>query len=285
MSQSAEEAKAAMAELFGLFSQLKTTLSSSDEENPILSSPEEWSAQLLRIREVSRIFLQILADPTLTPDQFFAKMSEAYNAAQKEFETDCGFWQRHVSCWDFNPKQLQQIQEEMRKLPPGTPILSPLCGRGFLEACLQKLGLFVICNDIQIESDGLTFVDASQISHSDGLVFLKSYHAGHPETQFAELVSWAPQEGHPGFEISKKIFKFASECPTSVGVFHVSEGNQDDGNYGCTDTEEAFEVIEAKFNRPWKIARQKPIWKKTNPSHADIADYLSWRVPRRGSKK
>lgn len=276
MSQSAEAAMAELAELFGLFSQLKTA---------VLSPSEEWSGQLLRIREVSRIFLQILADPTLTQDQFFAKMSEAYNAAQKEFETDCGFWQRHVSCWDFNLKQLLQIQEEMRKLPPGTPILSPLSGRGFFEACLKKLGLVVICNDIQIESDRLIFVDASQMSHGDGHDFLQSYHAEHPDTPFAILVSWAPQKGHPGSEISAKIFKFASECPTSVGVFHVSEGNQDDGNYGCTDTEEAFEVIEAKFNRPWKIARQKPIWKKTNPSHADIADYLSWRVPRHGSKK
>jgi hypothetical protein len=44
-------------------------------------------------------------------------------------------------------------------------------------------------------------------------------------------------------------------------------------------------VIEAKFDRVWRVNRQRPIWKKKNPSHADIADYLSWRVPRRGSKK
>jgi hypothetical protein len=173
----------------------------------------------------------------------------------------------------------------MRKLPPGTPILSPLSGRGFLEACLKKLGLVVICNDINRPADGFTFVDASQMSQRDGLDFLRSYHAGNPDTPFAILVSWAPQKGHPGSEISEKIFRFASECPTSVGVFHVSEGNQDDGNYGCTDTEEAFVVIETKFDRVWRVNRKPPIWKKTDPSHADIADYLSWRIPRRGSKK
>ena len=221
----------------------------------------------------------------MTFDQFFERMEKAYNEAQKEFAADCELWQNKITCWDYNRKQLLQILEQMLKLPPGTPILSPLVGRGFLEACLQRLGLTVIYNDIEIPVDGFTFVDGSQMSQRDGLDFLQSYRDEHPDTLFAILVSWAPQKGHPSSEISEKIFRFASECPTSVGVFHVSEGNQDDGNYGCTDTEEAFVVIEEHFTRLWRVNRQKPIWKKTDPSHADIADYLSWRVPRRGSKK
>jgi hypothetical protein len=272
MSQST---KAAMVELFGLLSGLTTALSSSVEENP----------KLQRIHQVRASLKQILADSTLTPEQFLERMDRVYNEAQNEFATDCRLWQNEVSCWDFNRKQLLQILEQMRKLPPGTPILSPLCGRGFLEACLQRLGLGFICNDLEKPADGFTFVDGSQMSRGDGLDFLKSHHAEHPDTPFAILVSWAPQKGHPGSEISAKIFRFASECPTSVGVFHVSEGNQDDDNYGCTDTQEAFEVIEERFTREWKIVRQRPIWRKLNPAHADIADYLSWRVPRRGSKK
>jgi hypothetical protein len=270
------EAEKAMLEQFvSMFGALGTALSSCSAANP----------RLPHIHELRASFKSILADQTLTQEQFLEKMYQAYNEAQKEFATDCGLWQREVSCWDFNSKHLLQILEQMLKLPSGTPILSPLCGRGFFEACLQRLGLVVICNDLEKPADGFTFVDGAQMSCGDGLDFLQSYHAEHPDTKFAILVSWAPQKGHPGSEISEKIFRFASDCPTSVGVFHVSEGNQDDGNYGCTDTEAAFAVIEAKFNRVWKIPRQRPIWKKTDPSHADIADYLSWRVPRRGSKK
>ena len=275
MSANAQAAQAAMADLLRLFGALGTALSSCEAANP----------RLQRIHEVRASLKHILEDLTLTREQFLQKMNQAYNEAQKEFAEDWELWQHEISCWDFNPKQLLQILEQMKKLPPGTPILSPLCGRGFFEACLQRLGLVVIYNDIEKPADGFTFVDGAQMSRGDGLDFLQSYHAEHPDTLFAILVSWAPQKGHPGSEISEKIFKFASECPTSVGVFHVSEGNQDDDNYGCTDTKEAFDVIEAKFDRVWKIARQRPIWKKKDPSHADIADYLSWRVPRRGSKK
>jgi hypothetical protein len=267
--------QAAMANLLRLLGNLETALSSCAAANPMLE----------RIHEVRASLKQILDDQTLTHQQFLERMNQAYNEAQKEFVADQKLWQHEVSCWDYNPKQLLQILEEMRKLPPGTPILSPLCGRGFLEACLQRLGLTVICNDLNMPDDEFTFVDASQMSQRDGLDFLRSYRDEHPDTLFAILVSWAPQKRHPGSEISEKIFRFASECPTSVGVFHVSEGNQDDDNYGCTDTKEAFDVIEAKFDRVWRVNRQRPIWKKKNPSHADIADYLSWRVPRRGSKK
>jgi len=270
------EAEKAMLEQFvSMFGALGTALSSCSAANPGLQ----------RIHEVREYLKGILDDQTLTPEQFIERIKQAYNDAQTKFVTDCGLWQREVSCWDFNPKQLQQIFAEMKKLPPGTPILSPLAGRGFFEACLQRLGLVVICNDFEKPTDGFTFVDGAQMSCGDGLDFLKSYHAKHPDMLFAILVSWAPQKGHSGSNISEKIFTFASDCPTSVGVFHVSEGNQDGGNYGCTDTEEAFVVIEANFNRVWKIPRQPPIWKKMDPSHADIADYLSWRVPRRGSKK
>jgi hypothetical protein len=264
-----------MKQLVSIFSNFETALSSYVAENP----------RLQRIHEVRASLKRNLDDPTSTPEKFLERMDQACNEAQKEFAADWKLWQHEIACWDFNPKQLLQILEQMRKLPPGTPILSPLSGRGFLEACLQRLGLVVICNDLEKPADGFTFVDASQISQRDGLDFLRSYHAGNPDTPFAILVSWAPQKGHPGSEISEKIFRFASECPTSVGVFHISEGNQDDGNYGCTDTEEAFVVIEEHFNRLWRVNRQKPIWKKTDPSHLDIADYLSWRVPRRGSKK
>lgn len=272
------EAEKAMLEQFvSMFGALGPALSSCSAANP----------RLPRIRDIRASLKRILADQTLTSEQFLEMMNQAYNEAQTEFATDCGLWQREVSCWDFNIKQLQQIhvQMQMQKLPSGTPILSPLAGREFLEACLQRLGLVVICNDIEKPEDGFTFVDGEQMSCGDGLDFLRSYQAKHPDTQFAILVSWAPQKGHLGSEISEKIFRFASECLTSVGVFHVSEGNIDDGNYGCTDTEEAFAVIETNFTRMWKIPRQRPIWKKTDPSHADIADYLSWRVPRRGSKK
>jgi hypothetical protein len=271
-----KQAEEAMLEQFvSMFGALGTALSSCSAANP----------RLPRIRNIRESFKRILDDQTLTQEEFLYTMNQAYNEAQKEFETDCGLWQLKVSCWDFNIKQLQHICAEMLKLPPGTPILSPLAGRGFLESCLQRFGLVVICNDIENPADEFTFVDAAQMSCRDGFDFLKSYHAEHPDIQFAILVSWAPQKGHLGSEISEKIFTFASDCPKSVGVFHVSEGNQDDGNYGCTDTEEAFAVIEAKFTRVLKIPRQRPIWKKTDPSHADIADYLSWRVPRRGSKK
>ena len=270
------EAEKAMLEQFlSMFGALGTALSSCSAANP----------RLPRIHEVRASLKGILDDQTLTQEQFLEKMNQAYNEAQKEFAADCELWQNKITFWDYNRKQLLQNLEQMLKLPPGTPILSPLVGRGFLEACLQRLGLTVIYNDIEIPVDGFTFVDSSQMSQRDGLDFLQSYRDEHPDTPFAILVSWAPQKGHPGSEISEKIFRFASECPTSVGVFHVSEGNQDDGNYGCTDTEEAFAVIEAKFTRVWKISRQRPIWKKKDPSHADIADYLSWRVPRRGSKK
>ncbi len=258
-----------------MFGALGTALSSCSAANP----------RLRHIHELRASLKGILDDQTLTQEEFLYTMNQAYNEAQKEFASECKLWQHNVSCWDFNPKQLLQILEQILKLPPGTPILSPLCGRGFFEACLQRLGLVVICNDIKKPADRFTFVDGEQMSCRDGLDFLQSHHAEHRDTQFAILVSWAPQKGHPGSEISEKIFKFASECPTSAGVFHVSEGNQDDDNYGCTDTKEAFDVIEAKFDRVWKIARQRPIWKKKDPSHADIADYLSWRVPRRGSKK
>ena len=270
------EAEKAMLEQFvSMFGALETALSSCSAANP----------RLPRIRDVRASLKRILDDQTLTQEQFFERMNKVYNDTQTEFATDCGLWQHEVSCWDFNIKQLQQIHVQMQKLPPGTPILSPLAGRGFLEACLQKLGLVVICNDIEKPDDGFTFVDGAQMSQRDGLDFLWSHHAERPDTPFAILVSWAPQKGHPGSEISEKIFKFASECSISVGVFHVSEGNIDDGNYGCTDTEEAFAVIEDKFGRVWRVNRQPPIWKKSDPSHADIADYLSWRVPRRGSKK
>jgi len=270
------EAKKAVLEQFvSMFGAIGTALSSCSAANP----------RLPRIHDLRASLKRILADQTLTSEQFLEKMNQAYNEAQTEFATDCGLWQHEISCWDFNLKQQQQICAEMKKLPPGTPILSPLAGRGFLESCLQRLGLVVICNDIEKPADEFTFVDAAQMSCGDGLDFLRSYQAKHPDTPFAILVSWAPQEGHSGSDISERIFTFASDCPTSVGVFHVSEGNQDDGNYGCTDTEEAFAVIEAKFNRMWKIHRLRPNWKKTDPSHADIADYLSWRVPRRLSKK
>lgn len=270
------EAEKEMLEQFvSMFGALGTALSSCSAANPRLPAIHDVRASLKRI----------LDDQTLTSEQFFERMNQVYNDTQTEFATDCGLWQHEVSCWDFNIKQLQGIFKEMKILPSGTPILSPLAGRGFLEACLQRLGLVVISNDIEKPDDGFTFVDVEQMSCGNGLEFLRSYQAKHPDTQFAILVSWAPQKGHLGSEISEKIFRFASDCPTSVGVFHVSEGNQDDGNYGCTDTEEAFAVIEAKFTRVWKIPRQRPIWKKTDPSHADIADYLSWRVPRRGSKK
>jgi hypothetical protein len=275
MSSNPQAAEAAMADLLRLFGALGTALSSCEAANP----------RLQRIREVRASLKQILDDDTLTLEQFNERMNQAYNEAQNEFEDDCKLWQHKISCWDFNPKQLLQIIEQMKKLPPGTTILSPLAGLGFFEECLQRIGLVVICNDFEKPTDGFTFVDGAQLSQRDGLDFLRSYHAEHPDTPFAILVSWAPQKGHPGSEISAKIFRFASECPTSVGVFHVSEGNQDDGNYGCTDTEEAFAVIEAKFDRVWRVNRNRPIWKKSDPSHADVADYLSWRVPRRGSKK
>lgn len=270
-----EAEKEILEQFVSMFGALGTALSSCDGANP----------RLQRIHEARASLKQILDDPTLTPEQFLERMNQAYHEAQKEFASDCGLWQHKITCWDFNSKQLLQILEQMKKLPHGTPILSPLSGLGFLEACLQRLGLVVICNDLKMPADGFTFVDGAQMSQRDGLDFLLSHHAGHPDTQFAILVSWAPQKGHPGSEISEKIFRFASMCPTSVGVFHVSEGNQDDDNYGCTDTKEAFDVIEAKFDRVWKIFRQPPIWKKQDPSHADIADYLSWRIPRPGSKK
>jgi hypothetical protein len=142
------------------------------------------------------------------------------------------------------------------------------------------MGIPVVINDF--EEQDFSF-SSGETSRMDGRVFISNFIARNPGVPVAVLISWAPQEGHDGSDLSRGLFQLANEIDTVQGVIHISEGRLDrrpGGMIGCTDTEEALDYKEANFTDvvfrereyppQWKIGRLMP-----------IKDALSISVPNR----
>jgi len=210
-------------------------------------SPEveaEKAKHLMRLRVHLK---KIISNSELTNEEVLQKLFWQYYLNQRHFPNSNSVWGKYMSYWDFNFRHICAIVEQMRKLPQGTIILSPIAGNCFLEAILERLGFRVLANDIKKRD--FTFMTAP-ISRMDGMAFVSRFVSANPGAPFVLLMSWAPMIGHDTPEIGTHLMQFAATTISCQCVFHISEGRG-----GCTDVEETFNVIDRNFREVWQFRR------------------------------
>ena len=247
------------------------------DQNPAEIAAKE--ADLTHIREHLK---RLLWNNGLTLEEALKKVLVFYYLSQRKFVSDNHIWQKWISCWDYNLRQLCAIFAYMKRLPPGTIILSPIAGNCLLEAVLERMGFTVISNDIK--PNGFTFHSpGTTVTHKDGLHFLQDFVKENPGHPFVLLMSWAPQaEAFDLFStgqkssakdcssISVQVMEFAAKKSHNCQcVFHISEGRG-----GCTDVNATFDVIDSYFREIWRIGRYPSFYEKPK-IHNPINDQLS----------
>lgn len=231
-------------------------------------------------KAIRRQLKQVLEREYVLFDDFCEDMRKLYLDLQSEYDESPGLWQHLVSCWDAQPEHLWAMKQWHDSSPKGTVLLDPCAGNGFLAACLQKMEIPVVTNDF--EQQDFSF-SSGETSRMDGRDFILNFIAKNPGVPVAIVLSWAPQEGHSGSELSRAIFQLANEIDTVQGVIHISEGRIDrrpGGMIGCTDTEEALDYKEANFTDVvFREREYPPQWRIG--ALMPIKDALSIAVPNR----
>jgi hypothetical protein len=235
-------------------------------------SPEHKAEQVKIVVKLREQIKKILSSRELTLQEVLQKNFWLYFLTQRKFANCNSIWSKHISYWDFNFRHICAIVQQMRKLPHGTIILSPIAGNCFLEAILERLGFQVLANDIK--DRGFTFMTAP-ISHMDGMAFVSQFVAANPSVPFVLLMSWAPMMGHDTPEIGTHLMQFAATTKACQCVFHISEGRG-----GCTDVVATFDVIDRHFREVWRFERY-PSFSETISIHEPLHDALSCLVPAR----
>ena len=233
-------------------------------------SPEveaEKTKHLLRLRDHLK---KIISNSELTDEDFLRKLFWLYYLNQRHFPNSNSVWGKYISYWDFNFRHICAIVQQMRKLPHGTIILSPIAGNCFLEAILERLGFRVLANDIKDRD--FTFMTAP-ISHMDGMAFVSQFVAANSGVPFVLLMSWAPMIGHDTPEIGTHLMQFAATTTACQCVFHISEGRG-----GCTDVKETFDVIDRNFREVWQFGRYPSLF-DTISMFQPLRDALFCLVP------
>jgi hypothetical protein len=207
---------------------------------------------------------------------FCSEFGQTFMEFQSEFAEGPRPWQNLVGCWDFQPTHLFAIKKWYDTLPKDTVLLDPCSGKGMLAACLKVFDIPVVCNDIQKQES--PFIP--DISNMDGIEFLESYYDENPETPIVIILSWAPQKGQQGADISERIFRFAHLMINVLGVIHISEGWMKDRMIGCTDTVEALVFKEANFETIVDLPREyRQQWEQN--CDMPIDDHLTINIPMR----
>jgi hypothetical protein len=242
-------------------------------KNPLTMPPRVKKA-------IRRQLKQLFEREYASFEEFCKQMKKDYIDLQSEYDESPGDWQHLVSCWDFQPEHLWAIKQWYDSLPKGTVLLDPCAGKGFLAACLQKSGITVVTNDFEEQEFSFSSCETSRL---DGRTFVLNFIAKNPGVPVAVLISWAPQEGHSGSDLSRGLFQLANEIDTVQGVIHISEGRIDrrpGGMIGCTDTEEALQYKEANFTDVVFMEREYPPQWRIG-ALMPIKDALSIAVPNR----
>ena len=241
--------------------------SAKNMKEKVVNGPAEIAAKEAELPRIRAHLKKILWNPALTLEEALKKTLVFYYLCQRKFTSDNHMWQSWISCWDYNLRQICAIFAQMKKLSPGTIILSPIAGNCLLEAVLERMGFVVISNDNK--SDRFTFHSpATTMFREDGLHFLEDFVKKNPSQPFVLLMSWAPQAEikmlgnlfptvqklpRPADDyslISVKIMEFTKKADNCQCVFHVSEGRG-----GCTDVDATFDVIDRDFREIWRILR------------------------------
>jgi hypothetical protein len=250
-------------------------------------NPAEIAAKEADLTHIRTHLKRILWNKGLTLEEALKKVLVFYYLSQRKFVSDNHIWQKWISCWDYNLRQLCAIFAYIKRLPPGTIILSPIAGNCLLEAVLERMGFTVISNDIK--PNGFTFHSpATTVNHKDGLHFLQDFVKENPGQPFVLLMSWAPQaEGFDLFStgqksttkdcssISVQVMEFATKSHNCQCVFHISEGRG-----GCTDVSATFDVIDRNFREIWRIGRYQSFYEKPK-SHNPVNDQLFCLIPKK----
>lgn len=232
--------------------------------------PDVQAEKIKILENLRNQFKKIFSSRELTLEEVLQKIFWLYFLTQRKYANCINVWTKYISYWDFNIRHICAIVQQMRKLPKGAIILSPIAGNCFLEAILERLGFQVLANDIK--NRGFTFMTAP-ISHMDGMAFVSQFVAANPSVPFALLMSWAPMIGHDTPEIGTHLMQFAATTTACQCVFHISEGRG-----GCTDVAATFDVIDRHFREVWRFERY-PSFYETISIHEPLHDALSCLVP------
>jgi len=233
-------------------------------------APKVQAEEVKHLMPLRNHMRRILSNPQLTNEEVLQKLFWLYYLNQRHFRNSKSVWGKYMSYWDFNFRHICAIVQQMRKLPQGTIILSPIAGNCFLEAILERLGFRVLANDVK--DRGFTFMTAP-ISRMDGMAFVSQFVAANSGAPFVLLMSWAPMIGHDTPEIGTYLMQFAATTTACQCVFHISEGRG-----GCTDVEKTFDVIDRNFREVWQFGRYPSLF-DTVSMFKPLCDALFCLVP------
>jgi len=256
----------------------------------VVKGPAEIAAKEADIACIRAHLKKIFWNPDLTLEEALKKTLVFYYLCQRKFTSDNHMWQKWISCWDYNLRQICEIFARMKTLPSGTIILSPIAGNCLLEAVLERMGFIVISNDNK--SDSFTFhSSATTVYRKDGLHFLRDFVKEKPGQPFVIVMSWGPKTDiNMGMDISStgqklppptevcpsisvQVMEFAAKAADCQCVFHISEGRG-----GCTDVDATFDVIERNFREISMIKRYPQFY---DLILAPVNDRLSCLVPKK----
>jgi hypothetical protein len=204
-----------------------------------------------------------------------AQIVSIYNGMQEEYSQSRDAWQQGVSYWDPSVMQLEGIQEWIGFLPEGVIFVSPACGKGFFEACIQvTTGISVRCNDIQKQAK--PFVCA--VSQMDAIEFLNL--AAEEEAPIVIIASWLPGQRDSNSGLSDRIFRWARDPRNKVvGIIHISDelDVSDRTLVACTDTVAALRFKHENFTTVVEIPRENPApWES---EYGPINDTMTIVIP------
>jgi len=203
------------------------------------------------------------------------QIASMYSVYQEECIQSRPAWQQGISFWDPSQTQIVAIQEWIQSLPEGTIFVSPACGNGLLEACIQAVtGKSVRCNDLQ--KPPRQFV--AEISQMDAIQFLNL--AAEDDLPIVIIVSWLPGKRDVNSELSERIFRWARDSRNKVvGVIHISDEHDvsDRTLVACTDTVAAMRFKHENFTTVVEIPRENPApWES---EYGPINDTMTIVVP------
>jgi hypothetical protein len=205
------------------------------------------------------------------------RIQQKYQEMQGECIRSRNAWQVGVSYWDFSPIQLEEIQEWIVSLPQGVIFVSPACGNGLLEACIQVCsGISIRCNDLQ--KPPRPFVPA--ISQMDAMQFLNL--AAEDDRPIVIIASWLPGQRDANSGLSERIFRWAHDPKNKVvGVIHISDERDVSERtlVACTDTVAALRLKQDNFTTVVEVPRENPApWES---EYGPINDSLTIVIPKR----
>lgn len=206
-----------------------------------------------------------------------AQIASIYKEMQEECSQFMAAWQKGISFCDPSEMQLEAIREWSGSLQEGVIFVSPACGNGLLEACMQAtIGISVRCNDLQKQQRPFV-ADISQI---DAIQFLNL--AAEDDRPIVIIASWLPGQRDANSGLSDRIFRWAHDLRNKVvGIIHISDERDvsDRTLVACTDTVAALRFKHENFTTVVEIPRENPApWES---EYGPITDSLTIVIPNR----